>query len=203
MNVTETLSVLELLIIIMGLPGLTVSILLIAVFQGQRTSLRKAGINGVNKRLTNADLRNEIFAAWKLAGFITIGILSALVPPRTGESNLLISTIIASVVISWEVVETLGSLWRFVDFRKNKDAVREVEIDRHDVRDLARDNGRDIIRDEARDVARDIEHDTASRSNELNTARDKVRDPARDEARDIIRDNAHDIEFGLIEGEGK
>lgn len=159
MNITDTLSVLEMLIIIMGLPGLTVSILLIAVFQAQRSSIRRAGINGVNKRLTNADLRNEIFAAWLLGGFVAVGILSATVLPPIRPANAVVSTIIASIVISWEVVGTIGSLWRYVDYRKNIDAVREVLVQRNDVRDTARDEGRDSIRDGARDEARDIEHD--------------------------------------------
>lgn len=203
MNITETLSLLELLIIVMGLPGLTISILLIAVFQGDRGNLRKTGVNGINKRMTNADLRNEILAAYQLAGFVALGLIYSAVPPAAPAAVEAVSIVAYILIISWEVKETLGSIWRFVDRKRNGSSLEALagqSTDRNEIRDKerdpVRDEARDIGRDPVRDVARDGVHDEtieerdALRDAGRDEGRDLVRDPARDEARDIERDAA-------------
>jgi nitrate/nitrite-specific signal transduction histidine kinase len=60
LNLTDTIDLVELMVVILGAIGLTISLIMVAYIQGDRRNVRKSGTNGISKRLTNADLRNEL-----------------------------------------------------------------------------------------------------------------------------------------------
>jgi hypothetical protein len=126
-NLSETIDLTELMVVLVGIIGLTISVIMLAVIQGDRRSVRASGKNGINKRMTNADLRNELSRAYKLAGFIGLGLLAMFLPPPVRENNRAFAEVLKWMLISWELVATLNSLWSYVDRRRNIEALRDME----------------------------------------------------------------------------
>lgn len=131
MNLTPTIELLELLVFVIGVVGITISLIMLSIIQGDRRNLRIAKLNGVNKRLTNADLRNELSRTYKLVGFTVIALLAMTAPPPLNQQNRLAGEILKWLLISWEVVAVINSLWAYVDRVKNRDALRAIEQAKH------------------------------------------------------------------------
>lgn len=127
MNITPTIDVVELLVLVLGIGGLIVSLIMIALILGDRIIIRIAKTNGINKRLTNADLRNELSRAYKLVGFTAAAILSMTIPPPVTEEVRQAGEWFKWMLISWEVVAVVNSVWSFVDRAQNRDELKEIE----------------------------------------------------------------------------
>lgn len=180
MNLSSTIDLVELLVVVLGIVGFTISLIMLAVIQGDRRNVKKAGLNGIHKRMTNADLRNELSRAYKLIGFTTIGIMSMFVPPPLRDGNRFVGTVFTWMLISWEAIAVINSLWAYVDWRRNVETLRTLEemtAERDALRDVDRDAPRDSERDHDRDITRDVD-------------RDALRDTKRDVDRDIEHDKA-------------
>jgi hypothetical protein len=162
LNLSPTVDLLELFIVVVGTIGLAVSIIMLAIIQGDRRNVRISKINGINKRMTNADLRNELSRTYKLVCFLVLGLLFMAIPPPANPSSALIGQIVRYMVISWEIIAAANSLWAYVDRQRNVEYLRErlyTDEQRYAIRDPARDLERDPIRDLARDKQHDAEAD--------------------------------------------
>jgi hypothetical protein len=154
LNLSPTVDLLELFIVVVGTIGLAVSIIMLAIIQGDRRHVRISKTNGINKRMTNADLRNELSRTYKLVCFLVLGLLFMTIPPPANPNSAFIGQIVRYMLISWEIIAASNSLWAYVDRQRNVEYLRQ-----HDDRDAIRDPARDAERDPIRDARRDKEHD--------------------------------------------
>jgi hypothetical protein len=115
MNLSSTIDLTEFLVVVVGIVGLTISLIMLAYIQGDRRNVRISGTNGISKRLTNADLRNELSRTYKLVCFVAVGILSMMVPPPIREEGRVTGDIFKWMLISWEVIAVANSLAAYVD----------------------------------------------------------------------------------------
>jgi hypothetical protein len=127
LNLSPTIDTTELLVVIIGIIGLTISLIMVAVIQASRRGVRRRGVNGINKRMTNSDLRNELSRTYKLACFVVIGLIQMTVPPPIRYDNRMAGEVFKWMLISWEMVATVNSLWGYVDHRRNMDDLLEME----------------------------------------------------------------------------
>jgi hypothetical protein len=161
MSISETADLLELFVVVIGVVGLTVSLVMDAFLTGQWQNVRRSGTNGINKRMVISDLRNELSRTYKLAGFVVIGLLMMTIPPNPSTNSRLVGEIFRWMIVSWEVVAVINSIWGYVDRQKNIESLRQKEA-LLTARDEIRDPARDAERDPIRDAARDKEHDTVA-----------------------------------------
>ncbi len=119
MNLTPTIDLVELMVVIVGIVGLTISLIMVAVIQGSRSFVKRTGKNGINKRLTNGDMRNELSRTYKLICFVIVGMLQLTLPPPVREGNKFAGEVFTWMLISWEIVATVNSLWGYVDHKRN------------------------------------------------------------------------------------
>jgi hypothetical protein len=124
MNLSSTIDLIELVVVIVGIIGLTISLIMVAYIQGDRRNVRKSGTNGISKRLTNADLRNELSRTYKLLCFVIIGLLSMLIQPPIRESGRVVGDILKWMLISWELIAVANSLHAYVDRKHYVDYLR-------------------------------------------------------------------------------
>jgi hypothetical protein len=117
MNLSSTIDLIEFLVVVIGIVGLAISLIMVAYIQGDRRNVRKSGTNGISKRLTNADLRNELSRTYKLVCFIAIGTLSMMIEPPIRESGKVVGDILKWMLISWELIAVVNSLHSYVDRR--------------------------------------------------------------------------------------
>jgi hypothetical protein len=115
MNLSSTIDLIEFLVVVIGIVGLAISLIMVAYIQGDRRNVRKSGTNGISKRLTNADLRNELSRTYKLVCFIAIGTLSMMIEPPIRESGKVVGDILKWMLISWELIAVVNSLHSYVD----------------------------------------------------------------------------------------
>jgi hypothetical protein len=124
LNLTDTIDLVELMVVILGAIGLTISLIMVAYIQGDRRVVRKSGTNGISKRLTNADLRNELSRTYKFLCFVAIGLMSMLIQPHLRESGRIVGDILKWMLISWEVIAVVNSLHAYVDRKHYVDYLR-------------------------------------------------------------------------------
>lgn len=176
-DLSPTVTLLELLVVILGIIGTPISLVMLAYIQGDRRNVRLSGMNGINKRLTNSDLRNELSRTYKLVCYTAMGIILMTLPNAVRAGNQVGAIVLNMMLLSWEVIAVLNSLWAFVDRRRNVESLRqlhrtgsehEAENDEQDEMVVARNDARDVARDTVRDPLRDIAHDleTTSGGNE-------------------------------------
>lgn len=127
MNISETIDAVELLVFVVGIIGLMISLVMIALIQGDRVVIRIAKSNGINKRLANADLRNELSRTYKLLGFTVVALIAMAIPPPAVAEVRTAFEWFKWILISWEVVAAANSLWSFVDRVQNRDELREID----------------------------------------------------------------------------
>jgi hypothetical protein len=152
----------ELFVVVLGTIGLAISLIMLAIIQGDRRAVKEAGTNGINKRLTNADLRNELSRTYKLIGFVVIGLMLMTIPPNPQSGGRFVGEVIRWMLVSWEAIAVMNSLWSYVDRQRNIEYLRDrlnTDEQRYAIRDPARDKERDPIRDLARDKQHDAEAD--------------------------------------------
>lgn len=131
LNLTETIDVLEVIVVGLGLIGLPISLVMLAVIQAARRTVRNSSRNGaikrVNTRLTNSDLRNELSRTYKLFCYLVLGVVFMFVPPPQSQELSVVSSLVRAMLISFEIVATMNTLWGYIDYRKNSDDLGLVE----------------------------------------------------------------------------
>lgn len=128
MNISPTIDLVELIVLVMGVIGLIISFIMVAFIQGDRNNLRIAKVNGINKRLANSDLRNELSRTYKLLGFTIAAIMAMTIPPPVNEGVRESFEWFKWMLISWEAVAMTNSLWALVDRIQNRGELKEIAI---------------------------------------------------------------------------
>lgn len=126
MNISPTIELDELIVLVMGIIGLTFSLIMLAVLVGDIYNILKSGVNGINKRLGYGDLRGELSRTWQLGGFIAAALIAMAIPPPAIEVVRQGFEWFKWMLVSWEVVAMINSLWAFVDRKQNKGELQEI-----------------------------------------------------------------------------
>lgn len=126
MNISPTIDLVEIIVLVMGVIGLIISLIMIAFIQSDRNNLRIAKVNGINKRLANADLRNELSRTYKLLGFTIAAVIAMGIPPPANEGVRESFEWFKWMLISWEAVAMINSLWAFIDRIQNRGELQEI-----------------------------------------------------------------------------
>lgn len=165
-DLSQPINILLIIVAVTGVIFTPVSIVMLAYIQGDRRNVRLSGMNGINKRLTNSDLRNELSRTYKLVGYTVLGMLFLF---DVDWAPLLLTIL----MLTWEGVAALNTVWAYVDRRRNVESLRqlhrtgsehEAENDDQDEMVVARNDARDVARDTVRDPLRDIAHDLEATS---------------------------------------
>lgn len=136
LNLTPTADILEVIVVVLGIIGLPISLIMLAVIQAARRTAYNLPRNGsvlnkvirqVSIRLTNSDLRNEASRTYKLVCYLVLGVVFLFVPPSTNATLSIVGSVVRAMLISWEVVATMNTLWGFIDYRKNSEDLALVE----------------------------------------------------------------------------
>lgn len=124
MSLSPTIELTELLAFIFGIVGIVFSGIMVVTIEGDRRNIKRAGKNGVNKRMTNADMRNELSRTYKLACFVVLSGLAMTIPPSTQSANQFVGEMFRWMLLSWEAVAVFNS---YTAWRDRKENIEDLE----------------------------------------------------------------------------
>lgn len=119
MSLRETVSSLEIAILVMACVIMAISGGLIIFYIWIRSNSRRKGINGIVRRLQRGNIRNEIWRLWKATGFAAIAVMNMTVPPPVREGNTVVAYWSGVIILSFLVVGLIGSIWDALDLFYN------------------------------------------------------------------------------------
>lgn len=128
MKITDTISLLELFIVSIGLLGIGVFGLMMALLWSDRQVLKEAGQNGVDMRNNTGNMRNIFFWSLIVLLFILLGLRAMAVPEPVRQANQQTNELFLWAFISIEVIAVLAILWDYADRRAN---MRDLERLQH------------------------------------------------------------------------
>lgn len=131
LNITSTVSVLELFIVFLGLIGwLAAAFNITAAFSDQRR-IKRSGLNGSMRRTVNGNVREELLRVLKLGLFILIGVIYMGTPPSIRPSNTVTTMLAGVCILMIEVLISYGSLASYYDRLRLKEDWAKEEVARH------------------------------------------------------------------------
>jgi hypothetical protein len=120
MNLSDTVSLLELFVFIVSVAGISLSALLVAVYIADRSHIKAGGGDRIDMRMVNGNLRNELKRIYIQLGYMTLAVYAMTVPPPIRPANARFGDVLIYLLISFELVMISASLWDFVDRRRNQ-----------------------------------------------------------------------------------
>lgn len=125
-NITSTVSLVEVLVVTLGLIGWLAAAVNIISGWADQGRIRRSGLNGSMKRTVNGNLREEILRVLKLSLFIIIGLLYMTAEPPIRAATHAVTTWAGLCLLTVEVLMVYGSLASFYDrLRLKEDWARE------------------------------------------------------------------------------
>jgi hypothetical protein len=133
-NLSETVTVLELFVVLAALLGLGACVYNIGGSWSDGQTRRRSKVNGYKRRLANWSIREELFRAIRLSCFLGAGILSMTLPSSGASQNRTIAFAITFLLFGLEIVDVVGSLLAAYDrHRINEDWDKEDRLlEQHD-----------------------------------------------------------------------
>lgn len=128
MDLTPTVDILEMTVFLVGALGLALSLVVLGMLGSDRRNLRRAGRNGINKRLVHGDIRNELSRTYKLLCYTVLALVLMTIPPPIRQSNAVTSRLITWMLLSWELIAFMNTTWGLRDRVKNLRDLRRLEV---------------------------------------------------------------------------
>lgn len=119
MNLTHTVSLLEVFLVVIGLIGIGLCLLMFATLWRDRGILRAAGQNGIDRRLVMGNMRVVLFCLFVIVVFTALGTLAMFVPEPVRSENRTQGEIVAWALILIDVGAVLIILWDYIDRQRN------------------------------------------------------------------------------------
>lgn len=135
MTLTNTISLLEAFVVVIGLIPFMVYLLMMKFYLRDRQVIIAEKQNGVDRRNVMGNIRNASLWAFIVVVFIGLGLRGMTVPEPIRESTRQQSALILWALLSIEIVAAGAILWDYVDRRKNmRDLARRIALHkrRHD-----------------------------------------------------------------------
>lgn len=126
MDLTATINILELLVFLSALLGLLVTLTLIPGVVYTLLLVLRRRIDGIVRRTSYSDLREESGRAWRLFGYTFMSGVSMTLPPAVRSDTRNLTSVVLLLALSWVVIDTVYSLMAWWDRVRNlRDAARE------------------------------------------------------------------------------